>query len=559
MPLRALELSSPPGQIRRAEDQRPLVLCILVASILLCQSITGGSLWIDEGFSAWLASHKSFGGLISSLRNADSADLQTPLYNAYLWSWARLFGRSEYALRAANAPFAILLCLALGIASWRLCGRMAAWVVLCLSPFVWVYMDEARAYLPMMACAAAATSSLLIYTFSPPRGRTEWERAWGPALCLLFVFAAAALDMLAVFVIPGLGAIVASAFGVRAKPQENVPFCTPRTLALKDTATWCSDWRRPLGVASPFFLVLGGYYVWTIQHGTDYLHYPRLSLGHIGYIGYEFLGFGGLGPGRNTLRLAGLGQAIELNWPPIFAGVVGLAAAFSLALLARRVDWRLLLMIASAFTASLAAVVACGLILDSRFLPRHAAALHPFVLFGFMALSGTQARTNQRRRYTILAIAALASVWTLSDFRIRLLPQYRKEDYRQAARTVSAMALTVGGDVAWAADPLTGGYYGLDLLDSRNPRLKGRFVISSQEALKRVSWTPRTRAIQVANWSPSAAQLYLGEHTVLGKPVILALSKPDIYDQQLGWARVIKNKNAKPDAQPAGFNIYILR
>ena len=50
------------------------------------------------------------------------SDLQMPLYMAYVWGWARLFGAEEWVLRAANLPWFIggllaYLLLTLGIDS----------------------------------------------------------------------------------------------------------------------------------------------------------------------------------------------------------------------------------------------------------------------------------------------------------------------------------------------------------------------------------------------------------------------------------------------------------
>jgi hypothetical protein len=522
-------------------DTLVLTVFVLLASSLLIGSITGGTLWIDEGFSAWLASHRTFSAMVDTLRNSDGSDLQTPLYYAFLWFWAQLWGHTEYALRAANAPFALLFCLALALASWRIWGRTVAWVVACFSPFVWTYIDESRPYFLMMACAAASTSALLIYAFSPRPASGKHNASWAPWLCLIFLFSATAADVLALFLVPALVAL--AAFGMHNS----------------DVRMWWRDWRRPLFALSPFFIVLGIYYSWTMRHGTDYALVP-FSAGHLGLMGYEFFGFGGLGPGRNVLRLPHVEQALLQSWPWLLGGTVGLISAFTAA--TRRLpDQRSLLALTTALTVSILFVVACGLMLHARFLPRHAAALHPLILFIFLALLGRRSSQESNRLDSKIAAATfcLAITWIVSDVRLRSLPEYRKEDYRQAASIAAADARRLNGDIAWCADIVTGSYYGLDLSEYSKNTTNGRFWLSGREVRQQVSWPVQRPAFHAENWGPSIVQTFISQRREVGTPVILVISKPDLYDKHRAWRSLIASSGVNPEREPDGFQVYIFR
>ena len=83
-------------------------------ALLLLSYVSSGTLDIDEGFSVWLASHSTLSSLWQALKTGDSSDLQMGLYYVYLWAWTHVFGTSEYALRAANLPWALLFAAAVG-------------------------------------------------------------------------------------------------------------------------------------------------------------------------------------------------------------------------------------------------------------------------------------------------------------------------------------------------------------------------------------------------------------------------------------------------------------
>ena len=476
---------------------------------LLACAVGDGTFWIDEGFSAWIASHHTFASLLQSLREGDSSDLQMVLYNFYLWGWARVFGVGEYSLRAANLPFAALFVAALAWTSRLALGRRMGWMAVALSPFVWTYVNEARAYLPMMACAAASTGSLLAYCWGPPNLRRR--AAWG---CLGFFTLASLFHMLAAFLLPAFAVIL---------------LCEGRW------PDWRDHWRKPAAVFAPILLLLGGYFLWTLTLGAGY-GYGSPSVPRFLFVIYDFLGFGGLGPGRNVLRTQADFETLMPYWPTLAIGA--LAMGFVVAGKWSRRS-RVLL---AAWIAGFSGVVAAALVIHSRVLGRHASALLPLLLF-FLLVQG-----SGRRR-----MACLAAVWLMSDIRLSLRPEHAKDEYRGATRYAIEESRRAGADIVWSADPLTAGYYGLRLTGDPGSRF---YVFNFAAGLARVGWPEQAHGIVAGNWDPVRVQAFLRGRT---RPVLLVLSKPDVYDLHGGWEPAIRQHGLTPVAVFQSFAIYLFR
>jgi len=123
----------------------------LLLLLTIALAVTRQSLWIDEGFTSWFVSRASFKSFLRSLIGPPPGDAQLLFYLSYMWGWVNIFGRSEVALRAANTPFFLLMIGSVAWASRRLLQRPYLWVLFCLSPFVWFYLNEARPYIAVIA------------------------------------------------------------------------------------------------------------------------------------------------------------------------------------------------------------------------------------------------------------------------------------------------------------------------------------------------------------------------------------------------------------------------
>src|SRR5262249_42521690 len=123
-----------------------LIWLLFPATLYL--GITRQSLWIDEGFTVWFASHRSLHSFLTALivSRGSPGCPQLIFYPLHVWVWIKVFGSSELSLRAANIPFAVFFIGAMSWASRRLFWNSNLWALFCLSPFFWFYLNEARPY-----------------------------------------------------------------------------------------------------------------------------------------------------------------------------------------------------------------------------------------------------------------------------------------------------------------------------------------------------------------------------------------------------------------------------
>jgi len=147
-----------------------IALAVVAGTILRFFHLGRLSLWMDEGYTAWLVSHPA--GQIVRLVRADTAP---PLYYLMLRGWVDLFGTSEAALRSLSATLSVLtLLVALDVARRFLKHPpalvAAAWAM-ALSYFAIWYAREARAYALMALLIIASVDCLLCHLRSGDRRR----------------------------------------------------------------------------------------------------------------------------------------------------------------------------------------------------------------------------------------------------------------------------------------------------------------------------------------------------------------------------------------------------
>src|ERR1700738_1703972 len=213
-----------------------------VFPVTLAFAITRQSLWIDEGFTVWFASHKSFHSFLSVLVGSPGAagDPQLIFYLFHIWMWIKIFGQSELALRADIIPFSIVFIGTMVWASRRLFWHRNLWILFCLSPFFWFYLNEARPYAAVLAFSSVSSVALLAYLTDP-----EQYRKWAPWICLIALFFAFGMHILAVLLVPSL--LVLAAAAIAGNPKIRSVF-------------W-RDWVRPVLWCLPAYIALGLFYV----------------------------------------------------------------------------------------------------------------------------------------------------------------------------------------------------------------------------------------------------------------------------------------------------------
>ncbi len=516
-----LDLEPRPALVRPATQ---IWLCCAVF-VLVSLSLSSSSLWIDEGFSAYLASIQNFRSFLQVLRSCDSGDLQTGGYYVYLWLWAHVFGSRELALRASNLPFLALLCFSFYWTSHHCFHGARIWPVCVLSPFIFVYLNEARVYLPVLACSCMCVAGFLVGV-SGARARAS---SIAPFLCIGFLACASLFNLLAILLYPALFLLGLNYGLIRSRV-----------------------WIRSACTFLPILLLEGGYYAWTFLQKQD-MTYDVFRPSYLLLWTYEFLGLQGIGPGRNQLRL--LNHDYLKNEELLIALLIGICMGLLLindylrsSSSAKQLSGRLV----TAGTFSLACTFVLSYLLNERFLPRHGAAIYPLFLFALLALLAAP-EPRKRPTFATALLVCVTAIWVISDIRVRFLQQYQKEDYRSAV--ARAMLFSKGNEVrlVWAADIMTAAYYGLQLENPFNVPF-GR--VNLKEIFPRTGWRILGRGLYGSNLHQDQVLKVLQQSKEKRQPIVMALSKPDLYDQYHSWNSVLVKSGGQSPANINSFAFY---
>jgi hypothetical protein len=243
--------------------------------------------------------------------------------------------------------------------------------------------------------------------------------------------------------------------------------------------------------------LLGAYYATTLLRGAGGAKIWAVSPANMFFVGYEFLGFQGLGPGRQELRaiIKGLAPARELL--PFIPGFLALGTAYFLLALAACKFWMpeslqvtsnidkgdshseptpTQQQVRRLFTAWLlgigvAFLSACLLYLLAAavgfpFWGRHLAGTFPFWVLS-LAITIQRATRGPWKKAGELAGGGVLILILASSLLIRFAPFHKHDDYRGAA--MEALRLSSEGlTVWWVADHSGGVYYGLPLAATFN-------------------------------------------------------------------------------------------
>ena len=160
------------GSAAPARSHRVLIAAGMAALAALALAVRlpgmGISLWLDEGLSVGIASHR-----LADIPGLLAQDGSPPLYYLLLHGWMELFGRSEEAVRALSLV-AGLACIPVAFWAGRtLFGRRAGWIAAVLaasSPYLSLYSREARMYtLMVLVSLVCVTAFVAAFAFGDRR------------------------------------------------------------------------------------------------------------------------------------------------------------------------------------------------------------------------------------------------------------------------------------------------------------------------------------------------------------------------------------------------------
>ena len=363
------------------------VLVFAAALVISLVATSGRSLWIDEACTAIRAIQPTLSTWWHAMEQEKTGCLQMPLYMLYTWGWTKLFGSSEWSLHLANLPWFAAGAAAF-ILSFPVAGRcrLLAGCLVLFCPFAWYYLDEARPYAIQLGASLLIVASLR--RIAQGGGASGAQRT-GPLAWFLA----------GILVLCGTGLFgtiwTAGALGVL------LILLSPRQLATLLKA------QLGLWVAAAVLLAgLAVYYVWTLTVGARGSGAATTTLGSVFFVGYEMLGFVGLGPGRVDLRSAGL-TALHGYWVPLALYALATAPLIGAALWrGLKLGQRKHLAIALCCCAPPLVILAAGWAVHFRVLGRHLAPFVPvllllFTLGGVGALVAAQS-VGQATRHCLL-------------------------------------------------------------------------------------------------------------------------------------------------------------
>lgn len=433
-------------------------------------AVSGQSLWIDEAQAAVKAMEPTWGAFLARMRSESGSDAQMPLYMAMLWVWEKIFGSSEWVLRAMNLPLWVM---SIAVFCRKGPGSMVFrnfWISFALcSPFLWVYLDEARPYILQFA------ASTLILSNGSTFGSGEKIRGSGYGWFCAGIWLLCASSLTGVvfafyFGLAGLCCLLRKAGEIDVREKFQIVAFTV--------------------VLGMLLSAPGFYYLQTLLRGAAPSSVGKTSVQTLLFSGYEFLGFPGLGPSRSQLRTDPLSALLSHIWI-----LAGFACVWGLFLRAAVSEWikrpekvisKPVVIWFSAGMAGALSLTLAGHFREFRVLGRHYMPLMPFVLCLF-AWAAEKLWNNKRAFLPVLLLGA----FLLSSLAYRFAERHAKDDYKSVSELVSLNRIS---PVWWAGDAAAAEYYGV------------------KDAV-------------ILLFSPGAEDL-----AGLPDPEMIILSKPDIYD-----------------------------
>jgi hypothetical protein len=505
----------------------------IAAGLLLipsCFAVTTQSLWIDEASSCWFADHS---------RNFNPAEYsflmalpQMPLFHMLLIVWVRVFGDSERALRSINLPFAGLF---LGsIVSLFARSRARFWWLLpipfAVFPLLIYYVNECRPYTALLALSAAAGAALVAFLDSETHAPAYW--------CSFFCLAAFSMHLLGI-----IAPFILVCFVLLLKEIRSRLF-----------QQWRS-WIIPAALSLPGYLVLLFYYAHARGQGIPHGHEvatPGIpgdqasSWNNVGFFLYETLGFDGLGPARNALRVQG---SLAMFTPFLGWLLLGLLACGVLGYLfpgvrrdaeQGRKAWALM----AACTIGLAGLFAVARVSQFGFFGRHG-----MVIVGLMCCAIVLVLTSERvaLRARIAVVVVLTAAWGASSARLLLLYPYGKDDGRSALGAAKATGLPI----LWNAGSLDAAYYGAYDTQGSQVNLFGRPTLHPTEHWQRI--TPVQLLLGTAQSDVDKVSGQFG-----GRQVVFVSGKADTFDPKGVWGENLAAWHPTLRNRFNGFDVWIV-
>lgn len=434
-------------KIFRAPFWVPACLGLLVLAV----AISSQSIDMDEAQTWDYTRLSSVSQVWNELRSDPNSESQMPLGMVAMWGWCRVWGTGEMASRAINWAWA-----ALALASLCVVARETRmrWLPLlfALQPFVWYSMDQARTPLMQMAGGAMLLAgTVLLLNGSQRRFR--------------------------VILMLSVGSIILCGASMLGVIPLIVILVVLFTSAAWRRILWTRASKVVLFLTTAFLGALGFYYLSTLTRGAGGAKLWTVTPFNLVFVIYEFLGYAGLGPGRQQLRDIMRGAESLSHVFPYGAGWIGLSVGYGLVVGAAVKSWftrsecgprkpalRLWLFCVSVPVLSALLLFLLASVVGFPFWGRHLAGTLPFAVTAlaivfYWSMQGLWRRAGRAGSLLVVLMLAISAGW------MRFSPAHRHDDYRSAVRAATSLA-DEGLSVWWVADHSGGEYYGLTFVES---------------------------------------------------------------------------------------------
>lgn len=409
-----------------ATERRQTIFWLFASLLTSIFSLNCQSFWIDECVSAELASLTSLRDVWERAYDYMQSDIQMPLYVFYSWCWEKIFGSGELILRASNIPWLFL-------GGYFLRKKPYALVLYLLSPFVIYYVGEFRVYAMQMAGGVWVASVL----FGGNRREGDGINLNSFYFSSLLLCSASLTSALW-----SVGAFCSLLF------MEKDRLKTPDFL--KTTVKW----------AGPF-IILGGYYFFTVFLGANPARFSSLAIMNILMSCYEIAGAAGLGPGRREARESLASVLPFIPYLCLFAFIVIPAFFVSFRQWGKKYGRRDVIGLMIAVGLPFVFLAIMNEVRDFRFSGRHTAPLFGYyiIVLTYWFTTGTWSQWNWMKRGLYICVCAL---FLFSSFQIRFAQRFLRDDYRGAVSYANGIA-SKGGSVVILANGSGIDYYTPDV------------------------------------------------------------------------------------------------
>jgi uncharacterized membrane protein len=142
------------GALRLSGPAKIVLLITVLAAALRFATLNVQSIWLDEAATIVLV-HRGVAGMLSHLSASESAP---PLYYLLVWTWTKVFGAGPLGFRSLSALVGALTVPVLYLAGRRVSPRVGVWAaaLAAVNPAMYYYSQESRAYGLLILFSAAA-------------------------------------------------------------------------------------------------------------------------------------------------------------------------------------------------------------------------------------------------------------------------------------------------------------------------------------------------------------------------------------------------------------------